>query len=91
MKSIIILFSSSTSAVRLKEGLTKEGFVAKVIQTPTKLITGGCNYSVKTTENALEAVRKILTLTGLRTRGIYLDTQQEGEIRYKKLFGGAQV
>ncbi len=85
MDNIIILLSSSTSAVRLKEGLERKGFSARVIQTPSSLTAGGCNYSVRTRGEALATAEEIVSKLGFRSRGIYLDTEAEGEMRYRRL------
>ena len=85
MDSIIILLSSSTSAVRLRDSLEHKGFSSRVIQTPSDLAGGGCNYSVKTGVAALGLAEQIVKNTGFRSRGIYLDTHGEGENRYRKL------
>ena len=85
MDSIIILFSSSTSAVRMKDALTRKGFSAKVISTPSRLAEGGCGYSVKTESRAAAEAKKIIDTIGMRSRGIYLDTLSEGKDRYRKL------
>ena len=85
MGSIIILLSSSTSAVRLKEILQNKGYNAKVIQTPSMLSKGGCNYSVKTAGRALYEAEQTIKTIGLKSRGIYLDTEGEGVARYRKL------
>ena len=85
MGNIIILLSSSTSAVRLKESLERKGFTARVIQTPSALASGGCNYSVRTKGTALALAEQIVKETGFKSRGIYLDTETEGEFRYRKL------
>ncbi len=85
MDNIIILLSSSTSAVRLKERLEREGFSSRVIQTPSVLATGGCNYSVRTKGTALALAEKLIKQAGYRSRGIYLDSGGEGEFRYRRL------
>ena len=85
MGSIIILLSSSTSAVRLKDSLERKGFSSRVIQTPSALSGGGCNYSVRTQSTALAQAEQIVKTAGFKSRGIYLDTGTEGEQRYRKL------
>jgi len=85
MGNIIILLSSSTSAVRLKDDLERNGYSARVIQTPSALATGGCNYSVRTKGTALALAEQTVKNRGLRSGGIYLDTETEGEFRYRKL------
>ncbi len=85
MGNIIILLSSSTSAVRLKESLEREGFSSRVIQTPSALAMGGCNYSVRTNAGALELAEKLVKQEGYTSRGIYLDTGGEGVFRYRRL------
>ena len=85
MDDIIILLSSSTNAVRMKEALGRKGYAAKVIQTPSKLSGGGCNYSVRTSPGALPEAENIIKSVNMRSRGIYLDTLSEGEHRYRKL------
>ena len=85
MDNIIILFSSSTSAVRMKEALSGKGFHAKVISTPSRLASGGCGYSVRTESRAAGEAEKYIELFGIKSRGIYLDTETEGPDRYRKL------
>ena len=85
MGNIIILLSSSTSAVRLKESLERGGYSARVIQTPSKLASGGCNYSVRTSGNALALAEQTIKNIGLKSRGIYLDTESEDNMRYRRL------
>ncbi len=87
MDSIIVMFYSSTSAVRLKDALEKQGFYAKVIQTPAYLSQGGCNYSVRAEEAALKEAINIIKKIGLRIRGIYKDTNEISKGRYIKLSG----
>ncbi|MBQ3053317.1 MAG: DUF3343 domain-containing protein [Clostridia bacterium] len=90
MEGIIILLSSSTSAVRLKDALAKKGFNAKVIQTPSRLAKEGCNYSVKTVSFALAEAEKIIKLLGMKSRGIYLDTGIE-KMRYRPISSGDEI
>ena len=85
MDNIIILFSSSTSAVRMKEALAGKGFHAKVISTPSMLAAGGCGYSVRTESRAAGEAEKYIEFSGIKSRGIYLDTESGGPNRYRRL------
>ena len=85
MDNIIILFSSSTSAVRMKEALAGKGFRAKVIGTPSRLAPSGCGYSVRTESRAAGEAEQFLEHSGIKSRGVYLDTETEGPDRYRKL------
>lgn len=85
MGDIIILLSSSTSAVRLKESLERSGYSSRVIQTPSALAADGCNYSVRTKGTALARAEQLIKESGYRSRGIYLDSGGEGVLRYRKL------
>ena len=85
MDSIIILLSSSTSAVRMKNALIGKGYAAKVISTPSKLSSGGCGYSVKAEVGAAAEAERIINSTEMKSRGIYLENTADGQSRYRKL------
>ena len=65
--------------------LKKRGFPSQVIQTPSILSGGSCNYSVKTVSGALAEAEQLIKTVGFLSRGIYLDTGEDGKYRYRRL------
>ena len=58
-----ILVGSVTTATRLKKAAEKIiGFPAYVVHTPSALNQGGCSYSVRVDDRALNEIRKIETV-----------------------------
>lgn len=68
---LLIVFSSATTATRLKNELTKKRFPAKVVQTPKNLTKNGCSYSVKTSLSALSAAETFAETSGVKIKNIF--------------------
>ena len=71
ISGLLIIFSSATTATRVKNELSKNKFPAKVVQTPKNLTKSGCSYSVKTTPEALPAAEKAAEDLGVKIKNIF--------------------
>lgn len=78
-----ILVGSSTNAERLKKSAERRlGFPAYVVHTPAAVSTGGCSYSVRMDDRALDEVRKIASDIGITIKNIYITKTENGERVY---------
>lgn len=78
-----VVIGSSTTAQRLKKALEKRaGIPAYVVKTPPKLRTGGCSYSVKVDDRKVDAVRKIMSDSGISYKKIYKVRNEKGDTFY---------
>lgn len=68
---IIVIFSSVTTATRVKNILLNNGIKACVAQTPKQISNRGCSYSVKTNYRALSILDDICSYLGVVHRGTY--------------------
>ena len=69
-----ILVGSVTTATRLKKVAEKIiGFPAYVVHTPSALNQGGCSYSVRVDDRALNEIRKIAGDNEIPIRRIYIE------------------
>lgn len=67
-----VVIGSSTTAQRLKNNLERvAGIPSYVVKTPPRIRTGGCSYSVKADDRALDTVKKIARSSGISYRKIY--------------------
>ncbi len=71
MNEVLIVFASATTASRIKKLLEKEGFYARILQTPKLLSIGGCSFSVKTTEEAIKVCRRFADELSVKIKGVY--------------------
>ncbi|MBR5586602.1 MAG: DUF3343 domain-containing protein [Clostridia bacterium] len=76
----LIVFSSATTATRVKNELTKNKISAKVVQTPKALSKSGCSYSVKAPESALFAAESAATALGVKIKNIYREKDNDYEL-----------
>ena len=78
-----ILIGSVTTATRLKKAAEKIiGFPAYVVHTPSALNQGGCSYSVRVDDRALNEIRKIAGDNEIPIRRIYIERTVNGERVY---------
>lgn len=78
-----IVAGSATTAERLRRAIERTiGFPAYVVKTPPPIRKGGCSYSVKLDDRALDAVKKIIRGSGISYKKIYTVKKQDGEIVY---------
>ena len=69
-----VLVGSITTAMRLKRLLDNvNGIDSDVVHTPTKLKDGGCSYSLRASNDALDAVKQICDEYSVNIRKIYID------------------
>lgn len=68
---MLVTLASSTTAMRIKRYLEKEGISARIVQTPKVLSRGGCGYSLLVPESAKEKVLKAAAMLTVRVRGMY--------------------
>ena len=74
-----ILIGSVTTATRLKKAAEKIiGFPAYVVHTPSALNQGGCSYSVRVDDRALNEIRKIAGDNEIPIRRIYIERTVNG-------------
>lgn len=74
MNEVLIIFSSATTASRIKKFLADGGFYARVIQTPRMLSPGGCSTSVSTTAEGVSSAMHRVNELGVKVKGIYEKT-----------------
>jgi hypothetical protein len=75
-----ITVGSATTASRLKKAAEKAvGFPAYVVHTPSEIGTGGCSYSVRLDDRALNEIKKIAAYNGINIRKIYIEKFENGE------------
>ena len=75
-----VVVGSSTTAARLKKAAEKiVGFPAYVVHTPSEIRHGGCSYSVRVDDRAINEIRKIVSDSGINIRGIYKEKTKNGE------------
>ncbi|MDY3971324.1 MAG: putative Se/S carrier-like protein [Clostridia bacterium] len=78
-----IIVGSATTAERLKKAVEKNvGFPAYVVHTPAALNKGGCSYSVRLDDRALDEIRMIAAETGISVKRIYIEKTENGESVY---------
>lgn len=78
-----ILVGSVTTAARLKKAIEKiVGIPAYVTHTPSAIHTGGCSYSVRVDNRALDDVRVIAGDMALSIKKIYIEKNENGERVY---------
>ena len=78
-----IVVGSSTAAARLKKAVEKiVGFPAYVVHTPSAINKGGCSYSVRLDDRALDEIRTIADENGLSFKKIYIEKIENGERVY---------
>ena len=83
VKFMYILVGSVTTATRLKKVAEKIiGFPAYVVHTPSALNQGGCSYSVRVDDRALNEIRKIAGDNEIPIRRIYIERTVNGERVY---------
>ena len=71
MNRLLVVYSSATTATRLKMSLAKDGYDARVLQTPQALTSSGCGYSVGIYPSALGRLKALTYQMGVRFKGIY--------------------
>lgn len=78
-----ILVGSVTTATRLKKVAEKIiGFPAYVVHTPSVLNPGGCSYSVRIDNRALNEIRTIADDNQIPIKRIYIERTVNGERVY---------
>ncbi|MCD8181089.1 MAG: DUF3343 domain-containing protein [Firmicutes bacterium] len=78
-----VLVGSATTAARLKKAAERiVGFPAYVVHTPAALGGGGCSYSVRLDDRALEDIKTIASDNRLPIKGIYTEKIENGERVY---------
>ncbi len=78
-----IIVGSSTTAERLKKVAEKlVGFPAYVVHTPFAIRQGGCSYSVRIDDRALNDVKRIASDNYISVKGIYIEKKENGERVY---------
>ena len=78
-----VVVGSATAAERLKKMSERiVGFPAYVVHTPAAIHHGGCSYSVRLDDRALNDVKAILYDNGISFKGIYIEETEKGERVY---------
>lgn len=81
-----IVIGSITTAARLARVLEKTaGIPASVVHTPAEIRSGGCSYSVRISNCALQAVRAVVNEYGINIKGIYEEDFSGGEREYRDI------
>ena len=72
MGAFLLIFSSSTTAGRLKRIAAKSGYApVNLVQTPRMISENGCSYALKVSGSHLSAVKALAEEYGLRINSIY--------------------
>ena len=82
---MLVTLASSTTAMRIKRYLEKEGISARVVQTPKALSRGGCGYSLLVPESAKETVLNGAAMLTVRVRGMYREEYRGTSKQYVPL------
>ncbi len=78
-----IVVGSATAAERLKRAAERiVGFPAYVVHTPAGIRHGGCSYSVRLDDRALNEIKKISADNGISFKKIYIEKTEKGERVY---------
>ena len=78
-----VVVGSATAAERVKKAAERVvGFPAYVVHTPAAIHHGGCSYSVRLDDRALNEVKAILYDNGISFKGIYIEENGNGERVY---------
>lgn len=78
-----ILVGSSTTAARLKKVVEKTvGYPAYLVHTPAELRQGGCSYSVRVDDRAMQDIKIIASDNYIPVKGIYIEKMENGERVY---------
>ena len=78
-----MVVGSVTAAERLKKAAEKiVGFPAYVVHTPAAIHHGGCSYSVRFDDRALDEIRRLAVDNGISFKGIYIEKTEKGERVY---------
>ena len=72
MGAFLLIFSSSTTAGRLKRIAAKSGYApVNLVQTPKSISENGCSYALKVSGAHLSALKALAEEYGLKVNGIY--------------------
>ena len=75
-----ILVGSVTTAARLKKAAEKiVGFPAYVVHTPSAIHSGGCSYSVRLDDRALDVIKTVAGDNQIPIKRIYIEKIENGE------------
>lgn len=75
-----VTVGSATTAARLRKAAEKIiGFPAYVVHTPSAVSGGGCSYSVRLDDRALNDIKRIASDIGISIKGIYIEKTINGE------------
>ncbi len=78
-----IVTGSITTATRLARILEKTaGIPADVVHTPSAIKSGGCSYSVRINDRALQIVRTVIEQYKINIKSIYTEVLSDGEREY---------
>lgn len=78
-----VITGSSTTAMRLKKAVERTvGYPADVVHTPSALNKGGCSYSVKIDDRAVDEAIKVAKNLGIKIKGLYMEEIVKGERVY---------
>ncbi len=83
MSQIIVLYSSATTANRLKNALSREGVSASVMQTPKGLSKGGCSYCLRIGQSALPRLRELTHKMDVKIKAVYMETRSSTSCSYQ--------
>ncbi len=82
-----IVVGSATAAERLKRAAERiVGFPAYVVHTPAAIHHGGCSYSVRLDDRALNEIKKISADNGISFKKIYIEKTEKGERVYHAVY-----
>lgn len=86
MGTVLVTIGSITSSVRLSKLLRSQMNInASVVHTPAQLNKGGCSYSIRTSNQAVDAIKQIAKRYGISVRRIYEEKNIDGESVYNDI------
>ena len=85
MKYAWIIYSSITSASRIKQACSQRSKQCLVHQTPAAMSSTGCHYGIRCNQKDLPFVLDLSRELKLTIKGIYIEsTNETGEVGYVK-------
>lgn len=81
-----LLTGSITTAARLARAIEQiSSYPADVIRTPPQIRSGGCSYSVRFDDRALDIAKQICLESGISIKKIYAEKYIDGERVYNDI------
>lgn len=83
MNRVLAVYSSVTTASRLKRLLEREGFTADIIQVPRCLSVNGCTHGIRIDRMAIPRLLELTEALQVRVKGIYEQANTQDGCNYR--------